>query len=77
MSPVDSPAMPGTHVLVPIKSFRNAKVRLAGALPPSERTALAKRMAGRVLAAAGPLPVSVVCDDVDVAAFAEARRASL
>ena len=52
-SPVDSPAMPGTHVLVPIKSFRNAKVRLAGALPPSERAALARRMADRVLAAAG------------------------
>jgi 2-phospho-L-lactate/phosphoenolpyruvate guanylyltransferase len=69
--------MPGTHVLVPIKSFRNAKVRLAGALPPSERAALAKRMAGRVLAAAGPLPVSIVCDDIDVAAFAEARRAGV
>jgi 2-phospho-L-lactate guanylyltransferase len=67
--------MPGTHVLVPIKSFRNAKVRLAGALPPEERAALAKRMADRVLAAAGQLPVSVVCDDIDVASFAEARHA--
>jgi 2-phospho-L-lactate guanylyltransferase len=67
--------MPGTHVLVPIKSFRNAKVRLAGALPPQERAALAKRMADRVLAAAGSLPVSVVCDDVDVASFAEQRHA--
>lgn len=74
-APVDSPAMPGTHVLVPIKSFRNAKVRLASALPPSERAALAKRMADRVLTATGSLPVSVVCDDVDVAAFAEARHA--
>jgi len=69
--------MPGTHVLVPIKSFRNAKVRLAGALPPAERAALAKRMAERVLAAAGPLPVSVVCDDVDVASFAEDHRADV
>src|SRR5262245_11460807 len=69
--------MSGTHVLVPIKSFRNAKVRLAGALPPSERAALAKRMAERVLAAAGPLPVSVVCDDVDVASFAEQRGADV
>ncbi|HEY2813515.1 MAG TPA: 2-phospho-L-lactate guanylyltransferase [Acidimicrobiales bacterium] len=69
--------MPGTHVLVPIKSFRNAKVRLAGALPPSERAALARRMADRVLAAAGPLPVSVVCDDIDVASFAEARGAEV
>jgi 2-phospho-L-lactate guanylyltransferase len=65
--------MAGTHVLVPIKSFRNAKVRLAGALPPHERAELARRMAARVLAAAGALPVSVVCDDLDVASFAEAR----
>jgi 2-phospho-L-lactate guanylyltransferase len=69
--------MPGTHVLVPIKSFRNAKVRLAAALPPSERTALARQMADRVLAAAGSLPVAVVCDDVDVASFAEARHADV
>jgi len=69
--------MDGTHVLVPIKSFRNAKVRLAGALPPSERAALARRMAARVLAAAGALPTAVVCDDVDVASFAEARGASV
>jgi 2-phospho-L-lactate guanylyltransferase len=67
----------GTHVLVPIKSFRNAKVRLAGALPPAERAALAKRMADRVLAAAGSLPVAVVCDDVDVAGFAEERHAQV
>lgn len=67
--------MPATHVLVPIKSFRNAKVRLASALPPTERAALARRMADRVLAAAGDLPVSVVCDDVDVASFAEQRGA--
>jgi 2-phospho-L-lactate guanylyltransferase len=69
--------MPGTHVLVPIKSFRNAKVRLASALPPAERAALAKQMADRVLAAAGSLPVSVVCDDIDVASFAEDRHASV
>jgi 2-phospho-L-lactate guanylyltransferase len=69
--------MPGTHVLVPIKSFRNAKVRLAGALPPGERALLARRMADRVLAAAARLPVSVVCDDIDVASFAEERNAGV
>jgi 2-phospho-L-lactate guanylyltransferase len=69
--------MSRTHVLVPIKSFRNAKVRLSPALPPEERAALAKRMADRVLSAAGPLPVSVVCDDIDVASFAEAHGAEV
>jgi 2-phospho-L-lactate guanylyltransferase len=34
-------------------------------------------MAERVLEAAASLPVSVVCDDVDVAGFAEARHAGV
>lgn len=66
-----------THVLVPVKSFREAKVRLAPALSEPERAALARTMATRVLAAAGPLPVSVVCDDRDVATWAEAQGASV
>jgi 2-phospho-L-lactate guanylyltransferase len=57
-------------VLVPVKSFRNAKVRLAPALSDAERDALARRMATRVVRAAGPLPVSVVCDDRTVAEWA-------
>ncbi|MBO0893955.1 MAG: hypothetical protein J2O39_06235, partial [Acidimicrobiales bacterium] len=49
-------------VLVPVKAFAHAKLRLAPALPPPEREALARRMGERVLAAAAPLPTAVVCD---------------
>src|SRR5262249_26438974 len=57
-------------VLIPVKTFSEAKGRLAGALAPAERAALARSMAERVVAAAGPLPVAVVCDDRDVARWA-------
>jgi 2-phospho-L-lactate/phosphoenolpyruvate guanylyltransferase len=62
-------------VLVPVKAFSAAKIRLAPALPPSERVALARAMAERVVAAAGPDPVAVVCDDRDVAAWARSLGA--
>jgi 2-phospho-L-lactate guanylyltransferase len=64
-------------VLVPVKSFATAKVRLAPALAPAERAALARSMAANVVAAARPLPVSVVCDDEDVAAWAETAGAAV
>lgn len=67
----------GAAVLVPIKAFAVAKVRLADALEPGRRDELARQMAARVLAAAGPLPVAVVCDDDDVAAFATAHGADV
>jgi 2-phospho-L-lactate/phosphoenolpyruvate guanylyltransferase len=57
-------------VLVPVKAFAEAKRRLAPALPPAERADLARSMAEKVVAAAGPLPVAVVCDDNGVAAWA-------
>jgi 2-phospho-L-lactate guanylyltransferase len=57
-------------VLVPVKAFAQAKGRLASVLSPSERYALAKRLAERVIKAASPLPVAVVCDDSEVAAWA-------
>ena len=57
-------------VLVPVKAFRMAKLRLAPALDPAARAGLAREMATTVLAAAGPLPVSVVCDDTEVADWA-------
>lgn len=63
--------------LVPIKAFDNAKVRLAGTLSPGQRNALARWMAGRVVAAARPLPVFVACDDDAVAEFAEAAGATV
>jgi 2-phospho-L-lactate guanylyltransferase len=59
-------------VLVPVKAFGAAKRRLAGALAADERAELARRMAERVFAAARPLPVHVVCDDDEVAQWAEA-----
>jgi len=60
-------------VLVPVKSFDEAKRRLAPALEPAERARLARAMASSVVASAAPLPTAVVCDDADVAA-AEADR---
>ena len=62
-------------VLVPIKAFHEAKGRLNHALSPSERSTLAQAMAARVLEAAAPLPVAVVCDDNDVADWARERGA--
>jgi 2-phospho-L-lactate/phosphoenolpyruvate guanylyltransferase len=62
---------------VPVKSFREAKVRLAPALSESQRADLARSMAARVVAAAGPLPVSVVCDDREVAGWASDNGASV
>lgn len=60
-------------VLVPVKSFAEAKVRLAPALAPDERRALAKAMAERVLAARRRLPAAVVCDDLEVADWARSQ----
>lgn len=63
------------QLLVPVKSFRDAKLRLSEVMGPAERAILARRMATRVIAAAGALPVSVVCDDHEVASFAESLGA--
>jgi 2-phospho-L-lactate guanylyltransferase len=59
-------------VLVPVKAFDDAKVRLAAALGPQERAALARSMATQVVAAARHLPAAVVCDDRGVAEWARA-----
>ena len=64
-------------MLVPVKSFRQAKVRLAPALSERERAELARTMATRVLAAAHALPVAVVCDDDDVAEWATTNGAEV
>lgn len=64
-------------VLVPVKSFRAAKARLAHHLTSSDRRALASWMAGRVLAAARPMPVFVACDDDEVAEWAERSGAEV
>ena len=64
-------------VLVPVKAFARAKLRLAPALDGPAREALARSMAAGVVAAAAPLPVAVVCDDGEVAAWAERHGASV
>src|SRR5262245_45394114 len=63
-------AMGRVAVLVPVKAFGEAKVRLAPALDAPARAALARRMAEQVLRAACGLPAAVVCDDPEVAAWA-------
>lgn len=62
-------------VLVPVKAFAGAKRRLGTALTDEERRALVRRMAERVVAAAAPLPVAVVCDDTEVADWARRQGA--
>ena len=62
-------------VLVPVKSFAAAKQRLGSALPDAERRALVQHMAARVILAAAPLPVAVVCDDAEVADWARQHGA--
>ncbi|MGK2929088.1 MAG: 2-phospho-L-lactate guanylyltransferase [Acidimicrobiales bacterium] len=68
--------MPGpVTVVVPVKDFSRAKVRLAPELDPTERAALARRMATVVVGAAAPLPVCVVCDSEQVRTWAEGEGA--
>ena len=58
------------HVVIPVKAFHAAKGRLASVLGPAERADLARSMAEAVIAAAAPLPVTVVCDDDAVRTWA-------
>jgi 2-phospho-L-lactate/phosphoenolpyruvate guanylyltransferase len=64
-------------VVVPVKAFRVAKLRLAPVLDPAARATLARDMAGVVVAAAAPLPVVVVCDDDEVRSWAEQAGAEV
>lgn len=66
-----------TAALIPVKSFRAAKGRLAGWLSPDERRDLARWMAERVVEAARPMPVFVACDDDEVASWATALGADV
>lgn len=74
---IDVAAAPTTAVLVPVKAFGRAKHRLSGSLAPEARARLAESLAAGVLAAAAPLPVFVVCEDDDVAAWARAHGAEV
>jgi 2-phospho-L-lactate guanylyltransferase len=72
----DAPTALGPRaVLVPVKSFADAKTRLGEVLSEPERLALVQAMAERVLGAAAPLPVAVVCDDRAVAGWARQQGA--
>ena len=64
-------------MVVPIRSFRAGKGRLAPALSDADRASLARRWATRVLTAATPLPVYVVTSDEEVIAFAVERGAKV
>ncbi len=67
---LSEPAANDTIVLVPIRSFDDAKSRLAESLDPQARRALMLQMAETVVAAAHDLPVWVVTDDDEVTAWA-------
>ena len=66
-----------TAVLVPIKDFRQAKNRLSGRLDAPARETLARTMAERVVKAAGNLSVHVVCNDHEVANWAQSVGAEV
>ena len=61
-------------VLIPVKAFADAKLRLAPAMTGVDRAALARSMAERVVRAAGSLPVAIVCDDDDVVTWAASHQ---
>jgi 2-phospho-L-lactate guanylyltransferase len=64
-------------LVVPIKSFAAAKLRLAPVLDAAARARLARQLAAGVLDAAGMLPRYVVCDDLEVASFARDHGAEV
>jgi 2-phospho-L-lactate guanylyltransferase len=64
------PELGGCVVLMPVKAFADGKARLAPTLDRAGRAELSRLMATRVLQAAAPLPVAVVCDDAEVARWA-------
>lgn len=59
-----------TGVVVPVRAFALGKARLAESLGADERSDLARRFAGRVVAAAGERPVVVVTSAPEVEAWA-------
>lgn len=62
-------------VIVPVKSFAVAKGRLSSALGDAERESLARTCAERVVVAAAPAPVYVVCGSDDIAGWAASMGA--
>lgn len=66
-----TPDAPRGAVLIPVKAFELAKVRLSSALEPDQRAELAEQMATHVVQAQQGVPVAVCCDNDGVAAWAE------
>ncbi len=64
-------------VLIPVKSFGEAKRRLSSSLSEEARAVLAQRFANTVVDAAHELPVAIVCDDEGVARWAQSRSLSV
>jgi len=64
-------------VVIPVKSFDQAKGRLAPSLSNGDRRRLAHGMATGVVAAAQPLPTWVVCHDHGIARWAMGVGASV
>jgi 2-phospho-L-lactate guanylyltransferase len=62
--------MSDAGVVVPVRAFALGKARLAEQIGPDERADLARRFAGRVVAAAGERPVVVVTSAPEVEAWA-------
>lgn len=71
------PTRPRARVVIPVKAFSLAKNRLAAALDPHQRSELARSMATRVVQASAPLPVTVVCEDHEVAEWARSVGAEV
>jgi len=57
-------------VLLPVKSFNNAKARLSSVLNPIERAALSRSLAEGVISACTGVPVWVICEDEEVERWA-------
>ena len=70
-------ALGPTVVLIPVKSFGEAKRRLSPSLSDEARAVLAQRFANTVVDAAHGLPVAIVCDDDGVARWAHSRGLSV
>ena len=73
---VDAPLGPEV-VLIPVKSFHQAKRRLGSVMADHDRIRLVRAMASHVVSACEPLPVAVVCDDADVAGWATDQGAAV
>lgn len=77
MTTSDQSTVAGPVVLIPVKGFDDAKVRLAPTVGPTARAELARSLATGVVGAAHPLPVWVACDDAHVAIWARTLGAAV